>query len=235
MTTRPTRTTRDVAIPGPRLNGTSRPVVYPESDGNPMAEHELHLREMIRLIMTLDAYYAGQADAHVAGNQLLYYEEGNPRKSISPDVYVALGVPKLPLLRTYQTWREGVPPTFVIEVTSPSTRREDLGKKRELCARLGVAEYVLYDPLAEYLRPPLQGHRLADDRYEPMPADEGGALLSEALGLRLHLVDGRLRLERQDTGALLLSPEERADSAEARVRELERRLAALESGDAPAS
>ena len=48
---------------------------------------------------------------------------------------------------------------MVFEITSRGTRLEDLGTKRALYAMLGVREYFLYDPLGEYLQPPLQGYR----------------------------------------------------------------------------
>src|SRR3712207_6523600 len=108
-----------------------------------MAETETHAAEIIRLILTLRDRYADQPDVYVWGDLLLYYEEGNPRASVAPDVFVALGASREPQRRIYKLWEEGVPPTFVIEVTSPSTRRDDLGRKRELYARMGVAEYLL--------------------------------------------------------------------------------------------
>jgi hypothetical protein len=122
-----------------------------------------------------------------------------------------------------------VPPTLVIEVTSRSTRREDSGRKRSLYARLGVAEYVLFDPLAEYLSPALQGFRLQQGEYRAMEEDMTGALLSDALDLRLARVDGQLRLFHRQTGAPLLSPSERVSiEAEAR-RAAEQRVAELEA------
>lgn len=198
-------------------------VVYPESDGKPMAESDLHRKEMTRLIQTSEDAFAARPDVYVSGNLLLYYEAGNPRASVAPDVMVVKGVPKLPLRRIYKLWEEGAPPATVIEVTSPTTRREDLHRKWDLYARLGVREYVLYDPLGEYLRPPLQGYRLAEGAYEPMATDADGALVSEELGMRLMLVDGRLRLFDKTTGTPLLSPRERAEvEAEAR-RDAEQR------------
>ncbi len=232
-----------------------REVRYPDSDGKPMAESEIHRDEMMRTIQTLQDAMAARPDVYVSGNMLCYYEEGNPRRSVAPDVFVAKGAAKH-RRRIYKMWEEP-PITVVFEVTSPSTRREDLVKKRDLYARLGVREYFLYDPLAEYLRPSLQGFRLDDGVYQPIEPDAEGALVSEELGLRLLLVDGLLRLTDLVTGATLLSPPERAaiataaqevaesradasararDSAEARVlaevqaREAaERRIAELEA------
>jgi len=207
----------------------AKPVRYPESDGKPMAETQLHAAEIIRLIQTLRDWYADRPDVYVWGDLFVYYEEGNPRAVVAPDVFVAVGASREPERRIYKLWEEGVPPTFVIEVTSPKTRRVDLGRKRDLYARLGVAEYVLYDPLGEYLRPALQGLALVGGAYRPMPQDTDGAFLSGALGLRLRMVEGRLRLEDAATGQTLLSPEERAAEAEARAAAAEARVAELEA------
>ena len=213
---------------GMRTGTGRKPVVYPESDGKPMAESEVHIDELIRLIQTLRDAFADRADVYVVGDLLLYYEEGNPRASVAPDVMVVKGVPKLPRRRIYKLWEEGAPPAVVIEVTSRSTRREDVTKKWQLYTRLGVREYFLYDPLGEYLRPALQGFRLVAGEYVPMETDAEGALLSDELGMRLLLQDGRLRLFDRQTGAPLLDPAERA-AAEAEARRRAEARAAAEA------
>jgi Uma2 family endonuclease len=59
-----------------------------------------------------------------------------------------------PALRDYYLlWEENVPPTVVIEVTSKSTRREDMVKKHDLYLQMGVREYYLFDPTGDYLKP----------------------------------------------------------------------------------
>ena len=204
-------------------------VDYPDNDGKPMAESPIHRDDMMRGIQTLQDAFAERADVYVSGNMMFYYEEGNPRAFVSPDVFVVKGVPKLPERRVYKLWEEGVAPAMALEVTSRSTRRVDLGKKRDTYARIGVREYLLYDPLAEYLRPPLQGFRLHEGEYHPIAPDADGALMSEELDMRLKLVDGRLRFFDRRTGAPLLSPSERAADAEARAAAAERRIAELEA------
>lgn len=204
-----------------------RPIYYPESDGKPVAETELHFLELVRLHGAMRARYADRPDVYVGSNLFLYYEEGNPRTSISPDLMVVLGAPKLPLRRTYKLWEEGYPPTFVLELTSKKTRREDLGKQRDVYARIGVAEYVLYDPLAEYLKPALQGFRLVNGIYQPLPYEPDGSLVSEHLGIRLTLVVGRPRLFDAATGEPLLSPEERVQAEAARANAAEAEVARL--------
>ena len=98
-------------------------------------------------------------------------------------------------------------------------------------AEIGVQEYVRYDANGEYLTPALQGYRLQGGVYEAMEQTVSGALISPALGLDLHLEDGRLRLRDGETGAALLDPAERATAAEARIAELEAELRRLR-GDA---
>ena len=107
---------------------------------------------------------------------------------------------------------------MVIETTSRKTRRKDTQDKPLLYARLGVKEYFVYDPLQEYLDPPLQGYRLGDQAaYAAIPPDEAHALISEQLGLRLRIEQGLIQFYRLDTGERLLTAEERsARDAEAR-------------------
>jgi Uma2 family endonuclease len=209
-----------------------RPVDYPESDGRPMAETGIHVEELIRVLQIVQEAFAHREDVYVFGNMMFYYEEGNPRAAISPDVCVVFGVPKLPLRRVFKLWEEA-PPAAVFEITSRSTRREDLVKKRALYARIGVGEYYLYDPLAEYLRPALQGYRLESGEYRAIALEADGALVSDELGLRLLLMDGRLELIDPATGQRLLSPPERA-TAEARRATAEARRAAAEAQRAAA-
>lgn len=207
-----------------------RGIHYPESDGRPMAESDRHRNEMMDLIAMLQARYADAADVYVSGNLLLYYEEGNPRASVAPDVFVVLGVPKR-LRRIYKLWEEGAPPAVVFEITSRSTRREDLRTKRDLYARLGVAEYFLYDPEAEYLHPPLQGFRLVAGAYEPLSGDADGRLNSRTLGLDLGLVQGRVELRDSASGQRLVRPAERNAMLDDAGMALERAEAALDRAE----
>jgi Uma2 family endonuclease len=202
-------------------------IVYPESDGKPMAETDVHARCIIDVRTMLDDYFAGEPDVYVSGNLLLYYEEGNPRESVAPDVFVVRGVPK-GLRRTYRLWQEGQPPSFVLEVSSTSTRWEDQATKRGLYQLLGVQEYVLFDPLGEYLKPPLQGFRLVDGIYQPVSLTPGGGLRSEVLGLELHAEGARLRLFNPATGEYLLTA---LEEAAARREEAAARRAAQARAD----
>ena len=226
------------------LPGTSSAIVihYPDTDGLPVAESDFQLGPLIYTIDALRAHFQGREDVYVAGDLFLYYEEGNPRAVVAPDIFVVLGAPNHPR-SSYMLWREPKAPDFVLEITSQSTRVQDQGTKRERYALLRVREYFQYDPTRDYLEPPLQGLRLVGNVYQAIPATtspEGTLMLRSAvLGLELRLEEGTLRLYDPTTGQKLLSyqeteqawreAEERARAAEARVAELEARLRASQA------
>jgi Uma2 family endonuclease len=199
------------------MDTTTNVVVdYPESDGEPMAETELHRDGMIYLIEVLKQRYRGQR-VHVTGNLFLYYVEGRPKMSVSPDVFVVLDCePRR--RRVFKTWEEGRTPDVVFELTSSGTKRCDLREKPRIYADLEVAEYFLFDPLGDYLSPNLRGFRLVEGEYVAIEADAEGRLECVTLGLVLRLVDGELRLFDAVTGERLL---ERWEALEA-SREAER-------------
>ena len=188
-------------------------IEYPTSDGKPMAETTLHRRIMSDAIQALERRYRDVPDVWVGGNLFLCYEKGNPRAALAPDVLVVHGVKKWDR-DNYLLWEEGRPPSLVIEVTSRSTRREDLRDKRARYEELEVEEYVLFDPYEEYLHPPLQGLRLEDGKYHPIPLEPDGSLLSRTTGLLLRREGNRLRLIDAATGELLPWPEEVEAAAE---------------------
>ena len=193
-----------------------------------MGETDLHRNQMVDQIDVLEDYFADDPDVYVSGNLLVFYEEGNRRKHISPDVFMVRGVPKRPLRDHYLIWKEGKPPEFVIEVTSKSTKSEDQKKKLLLYRDvLKVAEYFLFDPTEDYLRPPLQGFRLVAGEYvriEPV----NGRLPSAVVGLHLERSGVDLRLFDPVSGRWLATARERAEVERARA-EVERERAETEA------
>jgi Uma2 family endonuclease len=173
-------------------------IIYPESDGEPMAETDVHRDLMIDFIQMLQHHFR-DAPVYVSGNLMMYYEEGNTKKSVSPDVFVVHGVEKK-RRRTYLTWAEGKTPDFVLEVASQSTYKEDLGRKKALYeAVLEVKEYYIYDP-EEVINDPegkissnFVGYRLVDGVYREIDF-VCSRLPSRVLGLELGEHDGVLRL-----------------------------------------
>jgi Uma2 family endonuclease len=197
---------------------TTLPVEYPETDGRPMGETDLHIEWMIRVRDMLKRRYRDQ-HVYVAANLLLYFEEGDPTRFVVPDSMVVKDCPP-GRRRVFKIWEEGRAPGAVIEITSRSTKGEDTIHKPHIYEQIGVVEQFYYDPTAEYLHPPLQGHRLTAEGLEPIARDVAGRLLSRELGLWLHLEDGDLELTDAQTGARLLTDAE-ARHAEAEARRLE--------------
>jgi Uma2 family endonuclease len=179
---------------------------YPETDGKPMAETDIHAELMIQLRESLKSFFASRPDVYVSGNLLLYYEEGNPRKSISPDVFVVFGVGNHKR-RVYKLWQEGHAPDVVFEISSRGTWGEDLHKKFQLYARLGVGEYYVFDPEYDYLYQPLLAFRLEEGLYEAVEVVDG-RVHSDALGLDLVDTGETLRLFDPRTGRFLPTREE---------------------------
>jgi Uma2 family endonuclease len=193
---------------------------YPTSDGKPMAETDWHRDLMTILVQTLKAWYAARRRVYVSGNLLLYYEEGNRRRHVSPDVFVVKNIPKHDR-PNYLLWEEGKGPDVAIELTSSSTKREDTEGKYHLYQdKLRIKEYFLFDPLGDYLTPPMQGHRLRRGRYQPIPF-VAGRLPSQVLRLHLERHGRELRLHDPVAGQWLPTPLERAIQAEAAQQRIE--------------
>ena len=222
-------------------------VDYPSSDGKPLAENDLQARAILYAFGALRVRYSDRRhDVYVSADLLIYYEEGNPRVSVAPDVFVVFGVEDHPRM-SYKMWEEGKGPDFVLEVASPNTWEEDVREKPAIYAGLGVQEYFLFDPRGEHFTPRLQGYRLVGGGYERLPAvesiDRTLTLTSEVLGLELRAKGEEMRFHDPSTGEPLLSHgEEHAArreeaaarrAAEARVAELEARVRALEGTPEP--
>ena len=192
------------------------PIDYPTTDGKPMAETPLHMRVMWDLIQMLIAWFSSDSMVYVWGNMFLYYEEGDASKNVSPDVMVIKGVAKDKFRDTFKVWEEGgKTPNAIIEVTSKSTSENDEVDKFHLYQDvLRVEEYFLFDPRAEYLKPPLKGFRLVKGKYQPIKA-VAGRLPSKVLGLHLERNGQELRLYDPRTGVWLPTPAEARTRAEA--------------------
>lgn len=187
-------------------------IEYPDEDGKPMAEGDVQCSYMIYARSALRLYF-DRPDVYVAGNLFIYYEQGNPESVVAPDVFVVFGVDNKDR-RSYKTWEEqDKTPDFVLEVTSKTTRSKDQGAKKGIYAFLGVREYFQYDPTGDYLNPQLQGLRLVEGNYFPVPTntlDDGISLPSEVLGLELQVKSGEMRFFDPATKQNLLTYQEQA-------------------------
>ncbi len=196
---------------------------YPESDGKPMAETDVHREQMNYLIETLKVHFQFRTDVYVSGNIMFYYEEGNPRKVFSPDVLVCFGVSDEDR-RTYKLWEEKQFPQVVFEISSRGTWGDDLNKKWFLYQQFGVKEYYIFDPEYDYLPEPLIAYRLKRGELKQIPI-KNNRIFSEEIGLEIVDTGEGLRLFDPETKQFMrtLSEEyqarEQAENEVARLRE----------------
>ena len=200
-------TTRDATI-----------IVYPETDGLPLPDGDFQAPLYVRIVSTLRIHFADVPGARVNGDTFIYYVEGNRRRSVSPDCYVALDLSAEALAsiernNAYMLWEVGKSPDFVLEIGSESTAEADLGAKRDLYAEIGVSEYWRFDATGgDFYGEPLVGERLVDGayrRFELRHERDGRAWShSDALNLDLWWDDGQLRFWDPVASTWLLSHEE---------------------------
>ena len=204
--------------------------LYPETDGKPVAETDLHIDEIFRMRQILRAYFAEMPEVYISGNIMMYYEDSRPPKAVSPDMLVTFGIGKKPR-RTYKIWEEGKPPDFVVEFSSKGTVQTDLVRKRELYAEIGIQEYFLCDVDRRYLPTPLMGFRLAGGEYVEISPDADGGIRSEILSLDFYFLPDGFGIYNPATEEWLQTPEKaaniRAAHAEAEVVRLREELARL--------
>lgn len=191
-------------------------IYYPESDGKPMAETDVHREQMNYLIESLKLFFSNRKIAYISGNIMFYYEEGNPHKSFSPDVMICFDVSQEDR-RTYKLWEEKQFPQVVFEISSRSTWGEDLNKKWFLYQKFGVKEYYIFDPEYDYLPEPLIAYRLKKGELRQVKI-KNGRILSEELGLEIVDTGEGLRLYDPQTKEFIKTLEE-ADKEIKRLRE----------------
>ncbi|RKZ51099.1 MAG: Uma2 family endonuclease [Candidatus Parabeggiatoa sp. nov. 3] len=184
-------------------------LIYPETDGQPIADSDAQRKPLIYLINALDSYFSEQRQVYVSGDLLIYYEKGNPKASVAPDVFVVFGVPKHPR-KTYKTWIEGKAPNVVIEIASSSTFHKDEKVKPQLYQGLGVQEYFQFDPTGDLMWPVLRGHYLDQNgQYQQMIVEQLKEdtlmLSSRVLGLEFHVEKDELRVFDPKTKAYLFT------------------------------
>ena len=198
-------------------------VFYPIDDEEPLAESEHQLFPLTYAHAALTAWFANDPTTWVGADMFLYYEEGNPRQVVAPDVFVVTSTHKRETRNIFQTWVEGRVPDFILEITAPSSLHNDRVTKFELYQRLGVREYWLYDPTLD--TPFLQGNRLVGGAYQPIPVGETSVVgrysgMSEALGLELHAEADWFRLFDPAAGVYLRNLQESEDALAAEQRAL---------------
>lgn len=176
----------------PTLQRSKPKIVYPESDGKPMADNTLQFQWIVTLQGGLDAMFRDDPDVFVAGDLLWYPVEGDNTLSVAPDALVAFGRPK-GYRGSYKQWEEGgIAPQVVFEVLSPNNRWSEMMDKFQLYERYGVEEYYVFDPDKVVL----EGWIRKGDRLVPIENADGWR--SPRLGVRFDLSSGDLQVLQPD-------------------------------------
>ncbi|CCQ53862.1 Uma2 family endonuclease [Crocosphaera watsonii WH 8501] len=196
-------------------------IIYPSSDGEPVAETYIHLYAILTTLEVLKQYLSGQQGT-VLANQFMYYSQGLPRMRVAPDVMVIFNVE--PGGRdNYKIWEEKEVPQVIFEMTSPGTKNQDQEFKKTLYEQLGVKEYWLFDPKGEWIPEQLKGYRLRNTVYEVIEDNR-----SEPLQLQLKVEGQLIGFYREDTGKKLLIPEELATALQEKETELQEKETELQ-------
>ncbi|NER05828.1 MAG: Uma2 family endonuclease [Okeania sp. SIO3C4] len=192
---------------------TQSKIIYPDSDGQPMADNTKQFRWIVTIKENLEILFADVADIFVAGDLLWYPVQGNKKICKAPDAMVVFGRPKGDR-GSYKQWEENnIAPQVVFEILSPSNRLQEMTRKLSFYQQYGVEEYYIYDPDEN----DFIGLTRVGQSLEVIPEINGW--VSPRLGIRFELTAETLEIYRPD-GEKFLTPVELD-----RLRELEKQRA----------
>ncbi len=194
--------------------------VYPESDGKPIGESDVHITVILYLRQALRWLFRELHDVYVAADMLFYYEEGEPASCVCPDVFVVQGIEPRDR-KNFKLWEERRAPSLVVEVTSRSSRVADLGTKKGVYEMLGVSEYLVFDPLGEYLTPRFRAFELEAGSYREIQLTETQSYQSRVLPVIFRPDGPLLRVVDAVSGAQTPLLEEATDRAEREAQRAE--------------
>lgn len=198
-------------------------IVYPDSDGQPMADNTKQFRWIVNIKENIESIYQDDPKVFVAGDLLWYPVEGNNAIRQAPDTMVVFGRPKGDR-GSYMQWKEdNIAPQVVFEVLSPGNRKGELAKKFQFYRNYGVQEYYVYDPYSIELI----GWQKEKSHLEMIPEMNGW--VSPLLKIRFVLTTDTLRLYRPNGQPFisLIEAETARDQAQARAEALASKLKEL--------
>ncbi|GBF79423.1 Uma2 family endonuclease [Aphanothece sacrum] len=200
-----------------QLNNLTTPeIIYPDSDGKPMADNTLQFRWITLIKANLDWLFNQDDQVFVAGDLLWYPVEGNNKKRQAPDIMVVFGRPKEER-GSYQQWKENnIAPQVVFEILSPGNTQTEMSRKLLFYERYGVEEYYIYDPNKNELSGLLRG----EEGLEIIEDINGW--VSPLLGIRFEFAEPELKLYYPNGESFTTYTEERqrAEKLAAKLKEL---------------
>ncbi len=156
-------------------------VIYPDSDGKPMADNTRQFDYIVMIQGGLAAMFANCPDVFVAGDLLWYPVEGHPEIRVAPDAMVVFGRPPGYRGSYIQHKENHIAPQVAFEVLSPSNTQAEMRRKLAFYGQYGVEEYYEYDPD----RGTLKGWVRRNGLLEPIVLMEGW--ISPLLGIRFSM------------------------------------------------
>jgi Uma2 family endonuclease len=191
-------------------------IVYPDSDGQSMADNTLQFEWIVFFKENTEILLANNPNVFVAGDLLWYPVEGDPKIRMAPDLMVVFGRPK-GYRGSFKQWEEdGIPPQVVVEVLSPGNTLREMARRLEFYDQYGVEEYYLFDPYKNDLSGWL---RATDGRLRVIETLDGW--ISPRLQIRFDLSGATLRIWRADGDPYLNSVEREAQRQQERQRALQ--------------
>jgi Uma2 family endonuclease len=180
---------------------TTEQIIYPSSDGQPMAESTIQYKLIVKIKEGCESLFKNDPNVFVAADLLWYPVEGRPDISQAPDTMVIFGRPKGERPSYMQFLEDNIAPQVVFEIRSHNDRQTKMNKKLSFYQRHGVEEYYLYDPE----RNELEGWQRIEGNLEVIEPMEGW--ISPRLGVRFELGEDGLEIYQPD-GEAFVSPEE---------------------------
>jgi len=198
---------------------TKQNIIYPSSDGQPMADNTKQFRWIVVIQQNLEWLFAEDDNVFVAGDLLWYPVEGDPKTRLAPDILLAFGRPKGDR-GSYQQWQEdNISPQVVFEILSPGNRVKKMVEKLRFYERYGVEEYYIYDPDGIELT------GLIHSETGLVVIDQIHNWISPRLGIRFDMSGEELQIYRPDGQpfASYVEIAQRAEQAEQRAEQAEQR------------
>ncbi|MCY3840893.1 MAG: Uma2 family endonuclease [Gammaproteobacteria bacterium] len=203
---------------------------YPCEDNKPV-ESTVHDELCAYAKAALRVRYAARREVLVASNLGVFFERGNRRALVCPDMFVSFAAGRGDR-SSYKVWEEVGVPEFVLELLSANTWRRDVEVKPPLYEALGVREFWIFDPLGR-LSDPMIGRCLdASGTYRPVSAARGGGWRSNVLGLDLVLHAGGFRFRDPATGEILPDVVEAAAQRDEAAAQRDKEAAARQAAEA---
>ena len=204
-------------------------IIYPDSDGQPMADNTKQYQWIVKIKENLEILFASQDDVFIAGDLLWYPVEGSVKTCQAPDVMVVFGRPKGDR-GSYQQWKENnIPPQVVFEILSPGNRTPQMINKSLFYQRYGVEEYYIYDP--DTLE--LSGFVLTEDAFTVVENINGW--ISPRLRIRFQITTDNLEIYYPDGRKFLTTvelnrvAEQERQEKEVAIRQYQELLAKLQA------